>query len=144
MQTCGRRRAASTAAQKVLEKTASRAGEATAEGQIVPANLRNTVAAENRGAYARGEGEFSGLARAGAGVMAPLPNSGTGQRNIIWDVLNGATLGAGAGCHRPRHDGGADASLSAKPGPNGSASRRARAAARCLHGADGGQPVEAA
>jgi hypothetical protein len=80
-------------AQKVLEKTASRAGEATAEGQIVPANLRNTVAAENRGAYARGEGDFSGLARAGAGVMAPLPNSGTGQRNIIWDVLNGATLG---------------------------------------------------
>lgn len=80
--------------QKVLEKTASRAGEATAEGQIVPANLRNTVAAENRGAYARGEGQFSGLARAGAGVMAPLPNSGTGQRNIIWDILNGATLGA--------------------------------------------------
>ena len=80
-------------AQKVLEKTASRAGEATAEGQIVPSNLRNTVSAENRGAYARGEGDFAGLARAGAGVMAPLPNSGTGQRNIVWDVLNGSTLG---------------------------------------------------
>jgi hypothetical protein len=73
-------------AQKVIEKAASRAGEATAEGQIVPANLRNAVAAENRGAYARGEGDFSELARAGSGVMAPLPNSGTGQRNLITDL----------------------------------------------------------
>lgn len=67
-------------AQRTIEKTASRAGEATAEGQLVPANLRNTVSTENRGAYARGQGQFSELARAGAGVMAPLPNSGTAQR----------------------------------------------------------------
>jgi hypothetical protein len=72
-------------AQKTLEKAASRAGEATAEGQIVPANLRNTVAANNRGAYARGEGDFSDLSRAGAGVMSPLPNSGTAQRNLLTD-----------------------------------------------------------
>jgi hypothetical protein len=64
-------------AQKTIEKAASRAGEATAEGQLVPANLRNAVSANNRGAYARGEGDFSELARAGSGVMAPLPNSGT-------------------------------------------------------------------
>lgn len=75
------------AAQKVLEKSASRAGEATAEGQIVPANLRNTVAAENRGHYARGQGDFSELARAGSGVMAPLPNSGTGQRVNTLDLV---------------------------------------------------------
>jgi hypothetical protein len=73
-------------AQKTIEKAASRAGEATAEGQIVPANLRNAVSAENRGAYARGEGDFSELARAGSGVMAPLPNSGTGQRNLLTDI----------------------------------------------------------
>jgi hypothetical protein len=73
-------------AQKTIEKAASRAGEATAEGQIVPANLRNTVAAENRGAYARGEGQFSELARAGAGVMGPLPNSGTAQRLSLTNV----------------------------------------------------------
>lgn len=73
-------------AQRTLEKAASRAGEATAEGQIVPANLRNAVAAENRGAYARGEGQFSELARAGAGVMAPLPNSGTAQRLRFTDL----------------------------------------------------------
>jgi len=74
-------------AQKAIEKTASRAGEAAAEGQLVPANLRNTVAADNRGAYARGEGQFSELARAGAGVMAPLPNSGTAQRLGWSDIL---------------------------------------------------------
>lgn len=74
-------------AQKVIEKTASRAGEATAEGQLVPANLRNTVSAENRGAYARGQGEFSELARAGSAVMAPLPNSGTAQRNALTNML---------------------------------------------------------
>lgn len=82
------------AAQKTIEKAASRAGEETAEGQIKPANLRNTVAANNRGAYARGEGDFSELSRAGSGVMAPLPNSGTGQRNAVWDIFNTATVGA--------------------------------------------------
>ena len=73
-------------AQRTIEKTASRAGEATAEGQLVPANLRNTVSAENRGAYARGQGPFSELARAGSGVMAPLPNSGTAQRLNLTNV----------------------------------------------------------
>lgn len=73
-------------AQKTIEKAASRAGEVTAEGQIVPANLRNAVAAENRGAYARGEGQFSELARAGSGVMAPLPNSGTAQRLNLTNI----------------------------------------------------------
>ncbi len=82
-------------AQKTIEKAASRAGEATAEGQLVPANLRNAVATgNNRGAYARGEGVFSELARAGSGVMAPLPNSGTAQRLNLWGILNDATLGA--------------------------------------------------
>lgn len=80
-------------AQKVIEKAASRAGEATAEGQIVPANLRNTVAAENRGAYARGQGAFSELSRAGSAIMAPLPNSGTAQRLNAFSLLNNATAG---------------------------------------------------
>ncbi len=86
-------------AQKVIEKTASRAGEATAEGQLVPANLRNTVAAENRGAYARGEGPFSELARAGTGVMGAMPQSGTGPRLTMHTIasLMGGALGAGGG-----------------------------------------------
>jgi len=80
-------------AQKVIEKAASRAGEATAEGQITPANLRNTVSAENRGAYARGEGQFAELARAGANVMTPLPNSGTAQRMNAFHLLNMGLMG---------------------------------------------------
>jgi hypothetical protein len=81
-------------AQKVIEKAASRAGEATAEGQIVPANLRNTVAAENRGAYARGQGDFSELARAGAGIMAPMPQSGTAPRSMLYNISNMLSGGA--------------------------------------------------
>lgn len=83
-------------AQKTIEKSVARAGEATAEGQIVPANLRNTVATgNNRGAYARGEGDFSELARAGAGVMSPMPQSGTGPRAAIHAIAS--LIGAGAG-----------------------------------------------
>jgi hypothetical protein len=81
-------------AQKVIEKAASRAGEATAEGQIVPANLRNTVAAENRGAYARGQGDFSELARAGAGVMGQMPQSGTAPRSAMYNLANYLTVGS--------------------------------------------------
>lgn len=87
-------------AQKILEKTASRAGEATGEGLIVPANLRNTVAAENRGAYARGQGDFAELSRAGATVMAPMPQSGTAPRSAIYNIANylsGGALPAAAG-----------------------------------------------
>lgn len=82
-------------AQKVIEKTASRAGEATAEGQLVPANLRNTVSAENRGAYARGEGLFSELARAGSGVMGALPQSGTAPRAAVHAIAS--LIGGGIG-----------------------------------------------
>lgn len=80
-------------AQKVLETAASRAGEVTAEGQITPANLRNTVATGNRGGYARGEGPFNELARSGVQVMTPLPNSGTAQRTNAFHLLNAGLLG---------------------------------------------------
>ena len=73
-------------AQKTIEKAASRAGEATAEGQLVPANLRNAIPKAG-GGYARGEGDFSELARAGGGVMQPLPNSGTAQRMQMQNLL---------------------------------------------------------
>lgn len=88
------------AAQKTIEKASSRAGEAMAEGQIVPANLRNVVASgNNRGAYARGEGDFSELARAGAGVMGSMPQSGTGPRLTMHTLasLVGGALGSAGG-----------------------------------------------
>ena len=81
------------AAQKTIETAASRAGEVTAEGQITPANLRNTVATQNRGGYARGEGQFNELARSGVQVMTPLPNSGTAQRTNAFHLLNAGLLG---------------------------------------------------
>lgn len=83
-------------AQRTLEKSASRSGEVTAEGNITPANLRNTVATNNRGQYARGQGDFADLARAGVGVMSPLPNSGTGQRVAITSLLSALGSGGGA------------------------------------------------
>jgi hypothetical protein len=79
-------------AQKVIEKAASRAGEATAEGQITPANLRNTLP-KAVGGYARGEGDFNELARSGVSVMTPLPNSGTAQRTNAFHLLNAGLLG---------------------------------------------------
>lgn len=91
-------------AQKIIEKTASKAGETTAEGQLVPANLRNVVASgKNAGAYARGEGQFAELARAGAGIMGGMPQSGTAPRAAIHAIASllgggmGAVGGAGVG-----------------------------------------------
>jgi hypothetical protein len=80
-------------AQEVIKKAASRAGEATAEGQITPANLRNTIAGEDRSGYSLGRGQFNDLARSGVQVMTPLPNSGTAQRMNAFHLLNSALLG---------------------------------------------------
>jgi hypothetical protein len=80
-------------AQEVLKKAASRAGEATLEGQITPANLRNVISGEDRGGYSLGRGQFNELARAGAQVMTPLPNSGTAQRMNAFSFLNSALGG---------------------------------------------------
>jgi hypothetical protein len=79
-------------AQEVIKKSASKAGEATAEGQISPPNLRNTVSSENRGNYALGRGPFAELARAGANVMTPLPNSGTAQRMGALQTLDNTLM----------------------------------------------------
>ena len=78
---------------KSLEKAAAGAGAATAEGNISPAQLRTAVASgNNRGAYARGQGDLAELTRAGIGVMSPLPNSGTAPRQ--WMQNAAATLPA--------------------------------------------------
>jgi hypothetical protein len=83
-----------------VEKAATGAGAATAEGLISPSALRNATVTQNRRMYARGQGDFADLARAGEGVMKPLPNSGTAPRqymqhmaSIIGGVAGGATGG---------------------------------------------------
>lgn len=74
----------------VLEQAATGAGEKAAEGIISPSQLRNaTVQKHGRRNYARGDGDFADLARAGEATMKPLPNSGTAGR------LNAQQLGTG-------------------------------------------------
>jgi len=78
---------------KDIEKAAGSAGAAAAEGTFSPAQLRTAIASgNNRGAYARGEGDLAELTRAGIGVMSPLPNSGTAPRQ--WMQNAAATLPA--------------------------------------------------
>jgi hypothetical protein len=63
----------------VVEKAASGAGEDAAHGIISPAKLRQAVVSQGKRGYARGQGDFASLARAGEGVMKPPPTSGTGE-----------------------------------------------------------------
>lgn len=79
----------------VIEKAATSAGENAALGLISPASLRNATKVQNTRAYARGQGDFGELARAGTAMMAPLPNSGTGPR--IGVQMLGSAIGGGLG-----------------------------------------------
>lgn len=84
----------------VLEQAATGAGENAAAGLISPSALRNaTVAKQGRRNYARGSGDFAELARAGEGVVKPMPQSGTAPRTAIRNMGAAlpALLGAGAG-----------------------------------------------
>lgn len=84
----------------VIERAATGAGENAAMGTISPSALRNaTVTKQGRRNYARGQGDFSELARAGEAVMRPMPNSGTAGRINAQNIGVGLAglLGAGAG-----------------------------------------------
>lgn len=81
---------------KTLEKAAVGGGEDSALGLISPAKLRQAAASGNRGAYARGEGDFADLAKAGQAVMSKLPNSGTAARTAVRNVgIPSASAGLG-------------------------------------------------
>ena len=76
------------------------AGESAAEGLLSPAALYNAVKQQNRNGAARGQGDLTELARAGVGVMTPLPNSGTAPRMMAQGMLTGlapALIGGGVG-----------------------------------------------
>lgn len=83
---------------KVLEKAANGAGESAAMGIISPAKLRQAASSGRNGQYARAEGDFDELARAGEAILRPLPDSGTASR-LNAKTLGGisAALGAGGG-----------------------------------------------
>lgn len=80
---------------KLAERALSGAGVTAAEGNVSPAGLRSAVAAQDRAAYVRGQGDTADLARA-ATAIEPLKNSGTNPRNMAHHALT--VLGsAGAG-----------------------------------------------
>lgn len=76
---------------KTIERAAAAGGENAAAGLISPAQLRmaSSQGAGNRAGYARGQGDFAELARAGNQIMTPLPNSGTAQRNMFTGGIGG-------------------------------------------------------
>lgn len=79
-----------------LERAATAAGSNAAEGLISPSALRNaTVNTQGRRNYARGNGDFAELARAGEATMKPLPNSGTAPRQYMQHLIT--ALGSGVG-----------------------------------------------
>lgn len=84
---------------KVLERAAVGGGEDAGLGIISPARLRVAAATGNRGGYARGQGDFAELAKAGQAVMTPLPQSGTAPRLAARNLgtMIPAILGGGVG-----------------------------------------------
>lgn len=143
-----------------VEKAATGAGSATAEGLISPSQLRGAVVQQGRRNYARGQGDFADLARAGEAILRPLPNSGTAPRQNMQHMLQilgsiaggaggaaggpaGAITGAAAGIAAPAAAGRVLMSRPAQsylgnqllqPGPRDTASR---ALARAIMAAEG-------
>jgi hypothetical protein len=83
----------------VIERAASAPGAASANGFLTPAQLSSAVKQlQGRRAYARGQGDFAELARAGQGSMTPLPDSGTAQRTEMMHLLElSSVLGGESG-----------------------------------------------
>jgi hypothetical protein len=82
-----------------ITKAATGAGENAALGIISPAAIKNAAVGQGRSAYARGQGDFAELGRAGVATMSPLPNSGTAARLAArgGGTGLGAAIGAGIG-----------------------------------------------
>jgi hypothetical protein len=72
-----------------VERAASAAGEDAAMGIISPAQLRAAVVGQGRRGYARGQGDFSMLARAGNAVLKPPSTSNTAERAMLHAVPAG-------------------------------------------------------
>lgn len=92
-----------------IEKAATGAGENAAQGIISPSALRNAVVNQGRRAFARGQGDFAELARAGEAVLKPLPQSGTAPRLRAQGLLQG--IGAAGGASAGGQQGGFEGAL---------------------------------
>jgi hypothetical protein len=82
---------------RTIEKAMGGAGERTAEGYLSPQQLRTAVKMRNPSAYVRGHGDLAELARAGAGVLQPMPNSGTAPRAYMQHLATAALPAIGGG-----------------------------------------------
>lgn len=72
----------------VIEKAATGAGSDAALGLISPSAFRNAVTtAQGRRAYARGQGDFAELARAGEALLRPLPLTGVAPIRTALDAM---------------------------------------------------------
>lgn len=81
---------------KTIERALSGAGENTAQGYISPQALRNAIAGgRERGAYVRGQGDLSELARSGVAAMPQLPQSGTAPRSFVQGLATGGGILSG-------------------------------------------------
>jgi hypothetical protein len=95
---------------KTISNAMAGGGEDAAQGLLSPLQLKQAVASGNKDGYVRGQGDLAELARAGAGVMAPLPQSGTAPRMMAQQIITGlapAAIGAGAGGYSTGDMGGA-------------------------------------
>lgn len=84
----------------VLEDAATRAGANSDLGLISPAALRGAAKMKGgRRSFARGQGDFDELARAGNAVLERLPDSGTAGRLAVRNLgaMAPSIVGAGAG-----------------------------------------------
>lgn len=98
----------------VIERAATGAGENAAQGIISPSALRNaTVTKQGRRNYARGQGDFAELARAGEATMKPMPNSGTAGRLRAQNLgaLGPLVVGGSAGGAYGAQEGGLEGAL---------------------------------
>ncbi|SFK79354.1 hypothetical protein [Methylocapsa palsarum] len=96
---------------KTLEKALGGAGEQTAQGAISPAQLRIAAAGRSKSDYVKGQGDLTELARAGAGVLPPLPNSGTAPRQQAMHTISTLQGGGVVGAALAGHPAAAVASL---------------------------------
>lgn len=88
----------------VMEQAATGAGGAADMGLVSPAQLKSaTINKHGRRNYARGQGDYAELARAGSATMRPLPNSGTSGRTAARNIgasipaIIGTLLGSAGG-----------------------------------------------
>lgn len=89
-------------------ENAAKKTDAAGNVLITPTDLQNAASVRNRGQFARGQGDYAGLAQAGAPVLKTLPQSGTNPRNVVATVASGIGGAIGAALGGP---GGAGAGI---------------------------------